>query len=146
MRVDFAFDAHDRIAQAVRTTAKQIIRGNRLLVYALDPVRLKRYDHALWSLPGASFIAHDALHKPAPADLPVYLIQEPASREKAIPLLEDGYWLLNLDDQCPPLDLPARRILEIVSSDDQDRMLARNRWRTYQQAGFSMHAHQLAPD
>lgn len=143
MRVDFAFDAHDRIAQAVRTTEKQVSRGNRVLVYSTDPTRLKRYDRALWSLPGATFIAHDFLNEQAPQDLPVYLVQDQAGYILARSLLESGFWLLNLDDQCPPLEQPVTRILEIVSSDEDDRIQARTRWSAYQEAGYRLHAHQL---
>ncbi|AWB33768.1 DNA polymerase III subunit chi [Orrella marina] len=146
MRVDFAFDAHDRIAQAVRTTEKQVTRGNRVLVYTTDLARLKRYDRALWSLPGATFLAHDILSEDAPPDLPVYLIQDQTGCNLARPLLANGFWLLNLHDECPPLEQPVTRILEIVSSDDDDRALARNRWRSYQQAGYRLHAHQLPSD
>lgn len=145
MRVDFAFDAHERISQAVRTTVKQVSRGNRILVYCDEISRLNQFDAALWSLPGTAFIAHEFLGGDEQPDLPVYLVDAGMDWQASCDLLGTGFWLLNLSDDCPPLTQPIPRILEIVSADPQDRALARSRWRIYQQAGYALHAHQLEP-
>lgn len=144
MRVDFAFNADDRIAQAVRTTVKQVARGERVIVYCPLPARLTAYDNRLWSLEDTIFIAHERLDQSARPGLSVYLVDDQCW-EQAQPLLAGGAWLLNLHDDCPALPNPAQRILEVVSSDEADRVQARARWRRYQQAGLQLHAHQLDP-
>lgn len=145
MRVDFAFGADNRIAQAVSTTVKQVGRGVRLIVYCPDPQRADIYDRLLWSVDGTAFIAHDRFDqtdKDGAGDLAVYITND-RTWEKAASALQAGSWLLNLHDHCPPMPNAAQRVLEIVSIDDADRQQARARWRQYQQAGYALHAHQL---
>ena len=142
MRVDFAFGADDRVVQAVRTSAKQVGRGIRLIVYCPDLQRADTYDRLLWSVDGTSFIAHDRLNEAVMGELAIYITDD-RNWAQAASFLQAGSWLLNLHDQCPPLPNPAGRVLEIVSIDDTDRAHARERWRQYQQAGYVLHAHQL---
>ncbi len=143
MRVDFAFGADDRLVQAARTTIRQVGRGVRLIVYCPDSQRADRYDQLLWSLDDTAFVAHDRLDETDSDDLAVYIIGD-RTWKKAEAALKAGSWLLNLHDNCPPLANPAQRILEIVSTEDEDKALARARWRHYQQAGYALRAHQLA--
>jgi len=142
MRVDFAFGADDRLVQAVRTSVKQVGRGIRLIVYCPDLQRAGAYDRLLWSVEGASFIAHDRLDETVMSNLAIYIADD-RNWTQAASVLQTGSWLLNLHDHCPPLPNPAVRILEIVSVDDLDRAHARERWRQYQRTGYALHAHQL---
>ena len=140
-RVDFAFNASARVAQAAHSTLRHVARGSRLFVYCDDPERMKAFDQALWSVQDISFVPHEMLHDDS-ADLPVFLVDQAswplvAARAK----VED--WLVNLDDDCPPEATLFTRVLEIVSRDDHDREQARMRWRQYQAIGVELHAHQL---
>jgi len=142
MRVDFAFGAHDRLSQAVRTTVKQVRRGTRLIVHCTSDDRLNKFDQMLWAIDGPEYIAHDHLaYGPVPG-LMVYMSHS-QTWELALPYLEQGYWLLNLDDQCPPLPSPAQRILEIVSIDEMEKQLARERWKHYKATGYEIKAYEL---
>lgn len=143
MRVDFAFNAPDRIAQAVDTTVKQVSRGVHLLVYCPERQRAEQYDQLLWHTDGTNFIAHDWLTTTALPNLPVYLLDE-EGWSMAPPALFESRWLLNLHDECPPLPTGSSRILEIVSTDPAERQLARLRWRYYEQAGHTLHAHEIS--
>jgi len=141
-RVDFAFNADARVAQAARSTLRHVARGARLFVYCDDPDRLKAFDLALWSTQDTTFVPHEMLHDGID-DLPVYLVDQ-ASWPLVAARATDTDWLVNLDDDCPPEATLFTRVLEIVSQEDTDRELARARWRQYQAMGADLHAHQLA--
>lgn len=143
MRVDFAFGAADRVAQAARTTLRQATKGVRVFAYCTDTKRLGQFDQALWAVDDTAFVAHEMFNDRATPNLPVYLVDQAgwAFLPKAI---KPEDWLLNLDDECPPLFDGLRRVLEIVSNEDSDRQRARSRWRQYQQHGADLHAHKLA--
>jgi len=147
LRVDFAFGAQNRVAQAVRTTQRQVQKGTRLMVFCDDEQRLDQYDQQLWALDDAAFIAHERLTPCAREGLMVYLIDT-----KSWPLLlsklaappHQGAWLLNLAHDPPPQAQQLQRILEVVSLEDEDREKARLRWRFYQEIGAELHSHRLS--
>ncbi len=147
LRVDFAFDAHDRVNQAVSTTLRQIGRGTPILVLCDDEARQQRYTRELWTQQAETeFIAHERLTKDATDGLKVYLLNTDdwplATNKRADPAYRQS-WLLNLNDT-PPTDLTVfERILEIVSQDPQERDQARARWRFYQEHGADVRAHRL---
>lgn len=141
-RVDFAFDADHRVAQAARSILRHVARGSRLFVYCDDPDRMKQIDQALWTASDTAFVPHEPLIEGSAEELPVFLVDQ-----AAWPLVADRVnesdWLVNLDDQCPPEPTLFARVLEIVSSDQTDRQEARERWRQYQAMGLDLHAHPL---
>lgn len=146
LRVDFAFGAHDRIAQAVRTTQRHVSKGTPLMVFFDDEQRLERYDQQLWALEDTAFVAHERLSPHALEGLKVYLIDSASWSLLPAKLATVPYqsaWLLNLADQLPPEPQALSRILEVVGPEDDDREKARVRWRQYQQLGADLHSHRL---
>lgn len=144
MRVDFAFHAPDRLAQAVSTTVKQIDRGVRLLVYCPDQKAAQAYGRTLWRTPGPTFIAHERLSPEAIPDLPVYLLDDD-NWQAVDETMFQNRWLLNLHYECPPLDQPqCTRILDFVGTDEEAMRSARVRWRQYVKAGYEVIGHDLS--
>ena len=72
---------------------------------------------------------------------PVIMVAE--GLESALALRARPIWLLNLDDDCPPSLDHVTRVLEIVSLDDEDKALARARWKAYQAAGHDVRSHDM---
>ncbi|MCD8504320.1 MAG: DNA polymerase III subunit chi [Burkholderiaceae bacterium] len=142
-RVDFAFNADARVQQAARSILRHVNRGARLFVYCDDPDRMTQIDQALWSVSDTSFVPHERLLDEQTETLPIYLVDQAAWPLVATRVTEAD-WLVNLDDDCPPEPTLFTRVLEIVSCDEVDRELARQRWRQYQAMGLDLHAHQLS--
>ena len=140
-RIDFAFGAHERLAQACQTVHKQYLAGHTLVVYCSDPVRLKAFDTKLWSVHPTAFVPHVAADDPLAPQTPVWLVSE--NLAQALGQAPAGAWLLNLDDQCPPELSRTERVLEIVSDDEQDKAAARMRWAQYKAGGHDLKAHRL---
>jgi DNA polymerase-3 subunit chi len=160
LRVDFAFDAHDRVTQAVSTTLRQVGRGTPILVLCDDEARQQRYTRELWTQQAdTQFVVHEPLAADttnttigatgannATDRLMVYLLNTESWPLLANKLSEPFYsqsWLLNLNDNPPPDLAVFERILEIVSQDPEEREQARQRWRFYQERGADLHAHRL---
>ena len=139
-RVDFAFGAGDRLLTACEVTRKQVGAGRRLLVYTKNTARLGKFDRLLWQFEATAFVPHVMTDDPLAPVTPVLL----ASSGPAAELAASGLWLLNLDTDCPANAREYGRILEIVSEHPEDKAAARARWRTYQQMGFDLRAHDIS--
>lgn len=139
-RVDFAFGATDRLVKACEVTRKQVAAGRRLLVYTKNPTRMAKFDRLLWQFDAAAFVPHVASDDPLAGVTPVLMESADPSAE----LGATGMWLLNLDTECPANATHYERVLEIVSEHPDDKAAARQRWRTYQELGFDVRAHDIS--
>ncbi len=140
-RIDFAFGATEKIAQACQTTLKQYLAGHKLLVYCSDVRRLKAYDTKLWAVEPTAFVPHVMANDPLAEQTPIWLVS--GDLEQALARAPAEAWLLNLDELCPPALGNTARVLEIVSEDEDDRVAARARWAQYKAAGHELKAHRL---
>jgi len=140
-RIDFAFGATEKIAQACQTTLKQYLAGHKLLVYCSDISRLKAYDTRLWAVEPTAFVPHVMATDPLAEHTPIWLVS--SDLEQALARAPAEAWLLNLDELCPPALGNTARVLEIVSDDEDDKAAARTRWAQYKAAGHELKAHRL---
>jgi DNA polymerase-3 subunit chi len=140
-RIDFAFGATEKIAQACQTTLKQYLAGHKLLVYCSDATRLKAFDTKLWAVEPTAFVPHVMATDPLAEQTPIWLVS--SDLEQALARAPADAWLLNLDKHCPPALGNTARVLEIVSEDEEDKTAARARWAQYKAAGHELKAHQL---
>lgn len=136
-RVDFHFNAPDRLQYGCRLVRKVHRSGARILVWCEDPVALSQFDQLLWTFSETDFIPHVVASDPLAAETPVLLTAE------AIDTLHHEV-LVNLGRQTPPMFSRFDRLIEVVSGDDEDRTLARDRWRFYKDRGYPLNAHDLA--
>lgn len=141
-RVDFAFGAPDRLRTACDVVHKQYLRGRRLVIYSDDARLLTRLDRLLWGFKPTVFIPHVLADDALACATPIVLCQQDPDPQLSQAGAEPA-WLINLSNTCPPNSERFTRILEIVSHDENDRELARTRWRQYQSQGYQIHAHQL---
>ena len=140
-RIDFAFGATEKIAQACQTTLKQYLAGHKLLVYCSDAKRLKAYDTKLWAVEPTAFVPHVLATVPLAEQTPIWLVATDLAQ--ALARAPAQAWLLNLDEQCPPTLGNATRVLEIVSDEEDDKAAARLRWAQYKAGGHDLKAHRL---
>ena len=136
-RVDFHFNAPDRLQYGCRLVREIHRSGARILVWCEDAVELQRFDQLLWTFSDADFIPHVVASDPLAAETPVLLAAEAVE-------LPHHEVLVNLGRQTPPMFSRFDRLIEVVSGDDGDRSLARERWRFYKDRGYPLNAHDLA--
>ena len=136
-RIDFYFNAADKLQVACRLAGKAAAQGKRLLIYAPQPEAAQRIDRLLWTWPATSFVPHCAVHDALAAHTPVLIAGAPES-------LAAGEVVRNHDAATPPAFERFERLLEIVALEDEDRRAARERYRFYRERGYRIADHDLA--
>jgi DNA polymerase-3 subunit chi len=136
-QIDFYTHVEDKLRTACRLAAKAYSTEQRVLVCCPDADIAGRLDRLLWTTPAIGFIPHclasDALAPETPI-LIDYLGGEPAHDQI----------LLNLRPEWPPLFSRFQRLIEVVSLDDEDRRLARERYKFYRDRGYEIRTHDLS--
>jgi len=137
--IDFYFNADDRLQVACRLAAKAASQKKRLLVHAPDGELVSRFDKMLWTWQALAFVPHCAAHDPLAAETPVLFF----SNDETPPGCE---LLLNLGSEPPPHFERFSRLLEIVGSDEADKLAGRERYKFYQARGYKIANHDLAAE
>ena len=136
--VAFHFGAPDRLAYTCRLLRKATATGARLLVRS-SPYLSAELDVALWSLAPTEFISHcNATATQALRSRSAVLLVDEAAELDA-----DFSILVNLADDVPEGFERFERVIEIVSTDEQERSLARQRWKHYTGRGYTITRHDL---
>lgn len=135
-RIDFYTDAPDKAAIACRIAAKAFQQKKRVLIYSPQTEVLGRIDKMLWLNPPIGFVPHARAHEPIAAETPVILcssLDDPPHDEV----------LVNLADDRPATFSRFERVIEIVTTDAEDKRLARERYRFYRDRGYALDTHKL---
>ena len=136
--VAFHFNAPDKLAYACRLLRKAVASGARVVVLAPEP-ELAQLDGLLWTFAALEFVPHCHAHS-APdllAHSPVVLAPEAHAN------LPHHDVLVNLGQTWPDGCEAFARVIEVVSLDDTDRQLARQRWKRYTELGYTLVKHDL---
>ena len=135
--IDFYFNAEDRLQLACRLAGKAASQGKRLLVWAPQADSARKFDRMLWTTPATAFVPHCMTEDALAGETPV-LISAGATEPMGCGIL------LNLGEECPPSFERFERLLEVVARSDDERRLARQRYRFYRERGYAITDHDLA--
>ena len=72
-RIDFYFNAPDKLGVAATLARKAYVKKNRLLVYTRDAVQLDAFDKLLWTVPPTGFLPHCRLGSKLAGATPIVL-------------------------------------------------------------------------
>ena len=136
-QIDFYTHVDDKLKTACQLAGKAFAHGLKVTVFCADPDAARRFDRMLWMTPSIGFVPHCAPDDPLAAETPVIV----DCRGEG--LLNDEV-LLNLRPEWPPFFSRFRRLIEIVSLDEQDRADARERFRFYRDRGYEIRTHDLS--
>ena len=139
--VSFHFNVADRIAYACRLLRKATRQGARLVVTG-PAESLAELDRALWQFDPVEFVPHlrvapGAEVAPRLRATPVWLAD---SAEVAAP---DHSVLLNLGRDTAVGFESYARVIEIVSTNEEERLAARARWKHYANRGYAIERHEV---
>ena len=143
--ISFHFNAPDKVAYACRLLRKAVNGGAKVLV-AAEAQALGQLDMALWTFSPLDFIPHcfdDAgpgMVAASSVVLGVSLGKGTHSPTNSI----NGQVLLNLGAQVPDGFERFERLIEVVGLGDEDRQVARDRWKHYASRGYAITRHDLA--
>ena len=135
-RIDFHFNAPDKLQYASRLIRKVYRAGQKVVVFG-DPETIAELDRVLWTFSPLDFIPHVVAAHPLSGETPVILCSAPCDTPHA-------EVLVNLSRTTPEFFSRFERMVEVVTSDDGDRAGARDRWRFYRDRGYPLHGHDLA--
>jgi DNA polymerase-3 subunit chi len=136
-QIDFYTHVESRLHTACQLCAKAAAQGTRLFVYAPDPDTARELDRLLWTTPATGFVPHCRPDNSLAAVTPIIISEHPD------PLPHDEV-LLNLHPEVPTFFSRFRRLIEIVSTDEADREVARARFRFYRDRGYELRDHNLS--
>lgn len=136
-RIDFYTEAQDKLDLVCKLAAKTVQAKSRMLILVPDGEQRSRLDKMLWMQPPISFVPHCPASAPIAGQTPVLLS---GSVEGAA--LDEI--LLNLADDWPQTFARFQRLIEVVSRDEADKTLARERYRFYRDRGYQISTHNMA--
>lgn len=140
-RIDFHFNATDKVAYACRLARKARAAGSLLVFYSSDAALLAALDRDLWTFSALDFLPHVFAGDPLAAVTPI-LLANAAQGES--PTLPHHDVLVNLDSSQPAFFSRFERLIEVVEANEEDRVAGRVRWRFYKDRGYALTRHDLA--
>jgi DNA polymerase-3 subunit chi len=135
--VAFHFNAPDPVAYACRLLRKAVSSGARMVVLGV-PDTLQQLDLALWTLSPPDFVPHCHVDSD-----PRIVAMSPVILASSTESLPHQQVLLNLGHRVPEGFERFDRVIEVVGLDDEDRQLARGRWKHYTDRGYTITRHDL---
>ena len=136
--IAFHFNAPDRLAYICRLLRKAVGSGAKVVVTG-DPGILRQLDADLWSLSPTDFVPHCDMNSDV-----AMLSATPVILSPTIDSTPHHQVLLNLGHTLPTGFEAFERVIEVVSLDEEDRQLARGKWKQYADRGFNIVRHDLA--
>ena len=136
-RIDFHHGASDKVQAACRLIGELYAEGRTVLVYAPSDSLAAQVDRQLWVQPATGFMPHCRIGAALAAETPVVIggsLEDAAHHDV----------LVNLDGDLPPAFSRFDRLVEIVGTDEADRLPARERFKFYRDRGYAITAHDLA--
>lgn len=121
---------------ACRLTEKAYRMGHRVYINAASGGQLGRLDDLLWTFRAGSFLPH-AVVEGMPEEAPPILLGSDTAPQD----MDDV--LVNLAATVPPWFSRFNRVAELVGADAAARSAARERYRFYQDRGYTLNTHRL---
>lgn len=144
--VVFHFNVADKTDYALRLLRSIHRKGARALVMGPSS-HLDVVDRMLWCLPPEDFVPHvrgrgTALDADTAQLTPLLMFDEHAAVDPG--LVRSHPVFVHLGEDWPAqIEAGWQRCVEIVSTDEQDRQRARQRWRRYEALGWPIARHEV---
>lgn len=136
--IEFHVNQADKLHYTCRLLRKAYRMGTKTVVTA-EPDLLLQLDQMLWQFSSTEFLPHCSSSSPAHtvASTPIVLAGQ---LDECSP---DGV-LINFGQLVAPGFERFQRVIEVASSQDEDILAARARWKFYQQRGYPLKRHEAA--
>jgi DNA polymerase-3 subunit chi len=136
-RISFLHGAADRIQAAAQWLQQAWAERPPVLVYVPDAAQAAQLDRLLWTQPALSFLPHCRIDSPLAGETPILLTDtlDGALQENC---------LLNLGNTLPATFSRFEHLVEIVSTDDTDRLPARERFKFYRERGYAVDSRDIS--
>lgn len=105
-------------------------QGLGVFIHAQDKRQAEALDEALWQQPAEGFIAHNLQGEGPPQGAQVVIGWQPPKQGRAV--------LINLALSAPDFARRFSQLVDFVPGDDTGKQAARERFKAYRQAGFTL--------
>jgi DNA polymerase-3 subunit chi len=129
-KVDFYTGSEDKLRTACQLSQKAMQNGLRVLLHVPDEATADKLDKLLWHFPPTAFMPHCRSHAEEASTMPVVI-----GHDETFPHSE---LLISLHNVCLPFFSRFERVIEIVSQEDEDAKLGRERYGFYRDRGYEM--------
>jgi DNA polymerase-3 subunit chi len=126
-KIDFHSNVPDKINYTCRLIRKARTAGCRIIVFDNERTQLDLLNEMLWTFSESDFLPHVMLNDALMAQTPIILTADDLADFPHHELL------INLTQSVPGNLSRFERIIEVISSDPQDTLAGRERYRHYQQ-------------
>ena len=145
-RIDFHSNVSDKLEYACRLTRKiwsatPVGEPVRNIVMVCEKADLKKLDEILWTFSPTDFLPHCFIEDELAIDTPILLTDNFLS--PALSELPHADVLIHLGMRMP-VDVPAMlmrfpRVVEVVTTDEAERLAGRERYKAYRDLGHELH-------
>jgi len=138
-KVDFYTGSTDKLRTACQLSQKAMQNGLRVLLHTPDEATTEALNELLWSYPATAFIPHCRIDEIAANDMPAL-----SSSKWPVVVGHQGEnfphseVLISLHSTCLPFFSRFERVIEIISQDEEDARLGRERFGFYRDRGYEM--------
>jgi len=133
-RIDFHTNVPDKVAYACRLARKAWAANNRVVMLAEDEVQLAELNAAMWTFSATDFLPHVLAGDALAASTPILLID---NDEAELPHTHKEL-LVNLSRRAPGHIAQFERMIEVISSDEDDAAAGRKRYVAYKQQDYPL--------
>lgn len=130
-KVDFYFNVADKLAKSVELCERATLKGRQLTIFTQDVAMSDILQQKLWQHTPSSFLTN------APSYAPESIFSTIVLDSTGEHLMQDDV-LINLQAQHPPFFSRFRHLIEIVSTDEADKIAARVRFKFYKDRGYTI--------
>lgn len=131
-RIDFHTNVPDKIAYACRLVRKASAANTRVVLMADDEAQLAELNTAMWTFSPVDFLPHVLAGDALAAHTPIILTD---NDEAELPHKE---LLINLSRRAPSGGAQFERMIEVISSDEDDAAAGRKRYVAYKQQDYPL--------
>ena len=136
-RIDFYFNVENKFRYLAELAGSALSRQRRLFVFVPDAEAAGQLEYVLWTQMPTGFLPHCRTDHALAAETPIVIDWRGEN------LLHDDV-LVNLRPDYPPFFSRFKGLIEIVGTDDADRLDARGRYRFYRDRGYDIRSHDIA--
>ncbi|MGQ0656598.1 MAG: DNA polymerase III subunit chi [Chromatiales bacterium] len=123
---------------ACKLTAKASRQGHRVYIQATSEAQARRLDELLWTFRDVSFLPHGLIGEGNEGVTILVGHGDTPPPENEV--------MINLAHPVPSFFSRFERVVEIVAADEEGRARARERYRFYQERGYSLTSHNINGD
>ncbi|MAK71953.1 MAG: DNA polymerase III subunit chi [Idiomarinaceae bacterium] len=116
------------------TIADLFRQHKKVRVFARSQQQAEQIDELLWQRPADSFIPHNLVGEGPANGVPVEIVWPEADNIARRP----GYVLFNLAEQVPAQAQQSHTIFDIVPADEEQKAIARERYKHYRASGCQL--------